>query len=187
MARPSLRVRARRGHVVLLRCTRFDCDQIHCDQILAMCWQLRLPNWQNRTTLARESVRIEYYLNVLTPYFPPLPGLVSSSSSRSCCNTVIILVVRCVHTAAFENGSSSLYRGAGDPQAIRVWRIDGRSHSWEPATGWVFVGQSFCQFHWSWLARLAGFFHAGRFFLLWRYPFLLFLWDRVRLSRPCHL
>ena len=95
---------------------------------------------------------------------PPLPGLVSSFSSWSCCNTVIILVVRCVPTAAFENESSSLYRGAGDQQAIRVWRIDGRSHSWEPATGWVFVGQSFCQFHWSWLARLADFFmQAGSF------------------------
>ena len=95
----------------------------------------------------------------------------SSSSSRSCCNTVIILVVRCVPTAAFENGSSSLYRGAGDPQAIRVWRIDGRSHSWEPATGWVFVGQSFCQFHWSWLARLAGFFSCRQVLLALAVPF----------------
>ena len=94
----------------------------------------------------------------------PAAGVGVSFSSWSCCNTVIILVVRYVPIAAFENGSSSLYRGAGDPQAIRVWRIDGRSHSWEPATGWVFVGQSFCQFHWSWLARLADFFmQAGSF------------------------
>ena len=110
------------------------------------------------------SVHIILYFATIWSATTPLPGLVSSSSSRSCCNTVIILVVRCVHTAAFENGSSSLYRGAGDPQAIRVWRIDGRSHSWEPATGWVFVGQSFCQFHWSWLARLADFFMQAGFF-----------------------